>query len=565
MLRYLVILSLFFSAFASSNDKTTTVVQSAPPNQKFNYLPSHGAYPNPTPYSQRLRSGRTYFPYYTSKTAYKAQAYVDHLNRTSGIQPQAVTKQSIARTLGKMGKKANGLPPPIKSVMLLAGAYVSNCVTQDYPSLCMSSGGPSESDVTAETESVPAKFEDNVTCNAYFNGQSLGVFTGRSFAECLTAGSSAVSSKIKLPKANESIELSPTTTINISRSFEPFPCDATTNYCAVGVRITETSSSRNCGGDANGNMTCTKSDPVITVTNVGGSVQLDKKVTMPKCPPDNHPLYTYGPYKPAGATNFRCYAATSQSVADDKFFVDALSKNPNLLDDILNSPEIGLDDFVDWETGRPYDTLIPNPSFDDVSEKFSNAAESVINGTAQSNNPSDTKTYIPQDIYNSTVNNVNQWFNGQAFVDTFTNTQVTPATPPAENGPMDWTDFPGITQGQYEKSNEAWATGAMSKVDNIDNVKAEEDSAFDQFKDFANTPTSDPKFFALADYVSLPTSGSCRGFTIDAPLSSQPITITVNQHCPPYDAWGRPLVEWFLGILTIIQLFRIFQRTLEVA
>jgi hypothetical protein len=540
-------------------------VVSVPAGQKFNRINVGGAWPAPVPYNQRLMTGgKTFFP--TLTDAEKGQIFMRQLNRKFGFQPQEVTKQSIAKTLGKAGKNVAKMHPALRAAAVLSSAYVSNCLSPDYQSLCTSAGGPSEAEVTLDTPHTPAEFRDTVTCNAYFNGESLGTFTGRTFGECLNAGSTAISSKINLPKANETIELSPTSTISISRSFAPFPCDQTTNYCAVGVKITETSSSKNCGGDANGNMTCTKSDPVITVTNIGGSVQLDKKSTNPHCAPESKPEYEYGPYKPAGSSGFRCYKASKTAHADEAFFEQSFAADPKMVDDLINNPDIGLDDFIDPETGAPYDTLFPNPKFDDVSDKFANAAESIINGTAQTTDPSNTQTYIPPDIYNVTVTNVNQWFEGNTFTDTFTQAKVKPDQGDTPEGiPTDWTKFPGLTQKQYETTNERWATGAMSKADNIDNAKTEEQAAFDQFKDFANAPTVDPKFFTLADYVSLPTAGSCRGFTIDAPLTAQPITINVNQHCPPYDAWGRPLVEWFLGILTIIQLFRIFQRTLEVA
>lgn len=562
MKRYTLIFLLFLPFFASAiNHKVVSVA----PGQKFTRVNPGGGYPAPTPYSQRLMTGKpVYFP--TLTEADKAQIFMRDLNRKFGYQPQAVSKKSIARTLGQMGKNASRLHPAIRGAALLGGAYVSNCITQDYPSLCVSSGGPtSESEVDLTTPFVNAQMENVVSCNASYNGTHLGTFTGDSFAKCYEAGSTAIYTKLVLPKASESIQHSPSVTLSINRSFQPLDCPSDRTSCSVGVKVTETTIQRSCAADTSGNVNCSSSPPSVYEYYLAGTVQQADAAIMPNCPPESKPEFKYGPFKPAGSTTFRCYKGTQESAADSDFFETALGEDPQFIDDVINNPEIGLDDFVDWETGQPYDSLFDDVRFDDVSEKFANAAESIMNGTAQTSDPSNTKTYIPPDVYNVTVTNVNNWFEGNTFTDTFTQQNIKPDDGQTPDGiPTDWKDFPGITQKQYEASNERWGSSAMQDIGKP-NLEAEEDAAFDQVKNFIEKPTADPFSFKLADFVDLPTSGSCRGFTIEVPLSSKPITLAVDQHCPPYDAWGRPLVEWFLGILTIIQLFRIFQRTLEVA
>lgn len=559
MIRFLFLVLLVFALPVFAAGHTVTAVLPV----KFNSI---GPYPAPVPYSQKMMNGgRMYVP--TLTNAQKSEIFMRDLNRKSGFQPQVVTKDSLSKTVSKMGRNSSKLHPALRAAFFAATAYEANCVTQAFPSFCMSTGGPtSEAEVDINTPHVNAKMQDVVSCNAYYNGEHLGTFSGNTFGECLNAGATAVSSKIVLPKATETSVLSPSITLEISRSFDAIPCPSNATSCSVGSKVTQTSTQKTCVGNTSGGVTCTTSTPTTFVQYISGSVSQASKSTLPKCPPDGKEAFKFGPFKPAGATNFRCYMGTTEAPATPEEIQAAFEANPQLLNAILGSPDIGLNDFVDWETGQPYDSLFPEKRFDDVSEKFANAAQSIASGTAQTSDPSNTQTYIPPDIYNVTVTNVNQWFEGSTFTDTFTQQNITPDDGQTPEGiPTDWTDFPGITQKQYETSNERWATGAMSELGSIDNAKADEDTAFDQFSDFVSAPVADPKFFTLADYVSLPTSGSCMGFTIDAPLSAQSMSIHVNQHCPPYDAWGRPLVEWFLGILTIIQLFRIFQRTLEVA
>lgn len=559
MIRFLLLVLLVFALPVFSAGHTVTAVLPV----KFNSI---GPYPAPVPYSQKLMNGgRIYVP--TLTNAQKSEIFLRNLNRKTGFQPQVITKKSLAKTLGQMGKNASRLHPAIKAAALMAGAYEANCESQLFTSLCVSTGGPqNETQVDINTPHKRAKMEDTVSCNANFNGQMIGVFKGSTFGECYNSAATSISSKIVLPKGSETIELSPTQRLTVNRSFTPHPCDFSGTSCPVGVKITEVSTTSNCAGDANGNQNCTTSEPSIYVYNVGGSVDQASKQVLPKCPPDDGPSFKFGPFKPDGAREWRCYQGLSEGLLAEDFFESALADDPEILDGIISSPDIGLDDFVDQQTGQPYDSLFPEKRFDDVSEKFANAAKAITTRTAQTSDPSNTETYIPPDVYNITVTNVNQWFEGNTFTDTFTQQHITPDNgEPSEGIPTDWTDFPGLTQKQYDSSNERVGTNAMQQIQSIDNAETDEQVAFDRFKDFANTHPKDPDFFTLADYIDLPTSGSCVGFSIDASLSAQPVHIFVDQHCPPYDAWGRPLVEWFLGVLTIIQLFRIFQRTLEVA
>lgn len=557
---FFLLLTLSFHTLASGHK-----VKSVLPNQKFTRISPNGAYPAPIPYNQRLMTGKkVYVP--TLTDAQKSEIFMRQLNRKFGIQPQAVTKKSLARALANVAKKnAPNLHPALRAAAVLTGAYFASCQSVNS-TLCYSKDAPAESSIDLTTDFRNAKMEDNVSCNAYYpSSVNIGVFNGKSFGECLANASTAVMSKITLPPAQQTVQ-SGANTIVIRRSFTALSCAPNSTSCDVGTTVTETTSTTSCTGSPSGVPICTTGNPSTSKYTIAGVVQQATKSTLPKCPNDLSPRYRFGPFKPAGATEFRCYAGATEAVADSDYFEQALDSDPKFIDDLINNPDIGLDDFVDQETGEPDPELFSDTRFDDVSEKFSNAAESIVNGTAQSTNPTDTKTYIPPDIYNVTVNNVNQWFEGDTFTDTFTQQTIKPDDGQTPDGiPTDWTDFPGITQKQYEGSNERWASSAIQELGGKPDFKTEEETAFKEVKNFLESETPDPFKFYLADFISLPTSGQCRGFTIDASLTSQPLSIYVHQHCPPYDAWGRPLVEWFLGILTILQLFRIFQRTLEAA
>ena len=56
-------------------------------------------------------------------------------------------------------------------------------------------------------------------------------------------------------------------------------------------------------------------------------------------------------------------------------------------------------------------------------------------------------------------------------------------------------------------------------------------------------------------------TGSCVAFSLDVSLRGQPKKITVGQHCSYYDQYFKPVLEWFLWVLTFVALLVISSQS----
>jgi hypothetical protein len=239
---------------------------------------------------------------------------------------------------------------------------------------------------------------------------------------------------------------------------------------------------------------------------------------------------------------------------------DQINQNPKPAVD----SDIGLDDFVDWETGQPRPDAFEDPKQDPVSDAFADAAEAIANGTVQHTNPN-AAGYVPKDMMPNLLVQINNWHEGNTFTDVFNGKEITPETPPEEKQETDWSKFPGLTKSQYEASNNAWGNSATQGAPNINSELDKLTQEHDKLNDYINEPPPPLPFeINLIDLINLPTSNGCQGFTLPASINGEQKSIRVDQHCPPYDAWGRPVISWLLSLYTILLCFQIFRRTLEV-
>ncbi|GEM_PF-2080183 len=118
-----------------------------------------------------------------------------------------------------------------------------------------------------------------------------------------------------------------------------------------------------------------------------------------------------------------------------------------------------------------------------------------------------------------------------------------------------------ITQAQYEASNAASMqelTGSLSELD-FSGVQ----DAFDDFDNEVNEINNEELPYELPSVFKWDYPvGNCVGFT----LSTAAVTgndIVADAHCPPYDRWVEPLLNWSLGLITLLHLFHIFRITIE--
>ena len=248
-----------------------------------------------------------------------------------------------------------------------------------------------------------------------------------------------------------------------------------------------------------------------------------------------------------------------------------IAERPNVFDDV---PDTILKDPV---TGKPDDTFFDNPRHTPISPPLSDAFESLGTGLAQDSNPS-APYYIPPELKPDVETARDKFHDGEPFTDPFTNTTVTPDPEPTEPNPytppaeitvnlenltvevdvdMNWDEFPGITQDQYEESNDKMAE-AYDSFETPDVEGADSD-----FLDTLQEPTELP--FAPYDFGNLwPISGGqCTGFNVNVSVRGEPKTIVVDKHCPPYNEWAHPLLSWFLQLLAALHIFHLFSRMIS--
>jgi hypothetical protein len=453
-------------------------------------------------------------------------------------QPTKMTKRSIARSLGYLAGRAGNLTPATKAMLIGYGAYEANCVTQNYPSLCFD--GPEE----VGTECALGEVYQDIGC-------AVSAPSTRLWRADVSHGSvRQVFSRKDLKDAQK------------------MAC----NWFLQASAKDTNSSFRECTGGRgfkykecnwvvkDGKTVCDFTGSWKYGNANGSDWQADS--TEYYCPPDD-PRYEEFSVLRGKGNQSKCTKdfdkRKPKTPLDADWIEDKINENPRPLDDI------GLDDFVDWETGKPRPDAFENPTVDRVSDAFADAAEAVATGTVQHTNPNG-KGYVPAEMMPNLIVQINNWHEGNTFTDIFDNRQVTPETPPAEESKIDWDKFPGITKKQYEASNDTWGNAAVNGKPTIETELEKLTEEQQKLNDFINEPTPDlPYEIDFPALFQLPTTGQCRGFTVTGSIRGVASPIVVDKHCPPYEAWGRPVIEWFLGIMTIFQCFHIFRRTIEVA
>lgn len=150
----------------------------------------------------------------------------------------------------------------------------------------------------APTGSEPAKKTLVVNCQAFYNSEMLGTYTGETFAKCYEAASPSIRAKIKLPQATVIVDAFPLkrTTTN---SFESLPSPA------VGYRVIEKSVEQICYATPQGTLACDSKPETTHTYMIAGTVNESGSSESYVCPPDNSPIHTVGP-----DLNNRCHLPT---------------------------------------------------------------------------------------------------------------------------------------------------------------------------------------------------------------------------------------------------------------
>ena len=539
MMRIFILFLLFLPFLLSA--QPAKVVSVIP--VKFNSKGMHA----PVPYSQQIMTrGYTRIP--TLNVPYT------FAGSNPRYQPTMVTKKSIARSLGYFAGRVGTLTPATKALLIAYGAYEANCLTQNFPSLCMD-GAPDDL-IPGTTCEVGTPMPDiGCTVSAPFGGNYkvdwAGYKTGgRSAAEALSNVKKAWSGS--LPVCNGTGSTSKQVLTN------PAPVGPYSGGHYVGSFSGKTTCTWQVLNTATQQMETKTSETTSSFTGISLVFQ-----SSPYCPPEG----VYADFlqlhllTPTSGVCVKPFEPVVRPVPiTPEWLEDQINNNPQPIVDA----DIGLDDFVDWETGLPRPDAFENPTLDPVSDAFADAAEAIANGTVQTTNPT-APHYVPPELMPNLLVQINNWHEGNTFVDVFNGKTVDPDSPPPEETTIDWNKFPGITKAQYEASNNAWGSAATKNAPNVDAELDKITQEQQKLKDYINEPLPAMPFeINLIDLLNLPTSNGCKGFTVPASINGQSKSITVDQHCPPYDAWGRPVVSWLLSIFTILVCFQIFRRTLEV-
>lgn len=541
LLCVLVTSSIAFSVpvVASTPAKVSVVIP-----VKFNSRGKHA----PVPYRQELmQTGRVRVPTLNLPFTFPGGGQFG-----PRFNPTTITKNSLAKATAKAAQNASKMHPALKAAVALYGAYEMNCFSQSFPSLCIDNPDP---DAT-NPDGTPLPID-------YAEGGA----PAKQVQSTVCWGWHATKSQEDPSYPTFSVE-GRTDHLGCTKEASKIYRSDWMNWVNQGKRCP----SRVVGTLEFGWMIQDQvyiDNPPLTVgcfdrgNPYGASVNSTVKGYSESyvCPPEGPAWerHNVGPIE-NDAGHPTCYRRKSAPPipVTPEWVQGKVNENPEPLDDI------GLDDFTDWETGSPIPDLFSEPTVDDVSPAFRDAAEGAARGVDQSSDPN-APHYIPPEKQAEFFEELGKWYRGEPFKDVFTGKPVTPAQPSPEPTKMDWSDFPGLTKPQYDSSNNAWGNEAVNAAPNIaDEITKAEKSFTDLTEEISKVPTETPFQFDFFDLINFP-SGGCRGFSIDVTLRGAPHQILVNQHCPPYDAWGRSLVEWVLGILCMLQIFTIARRTLEVA
>lgn len=537
-MRSLLLIPFCILSFASIAGEPAKVVGVIP--VKFNSKGNHA----PLPYSQQMmQRGWASFP----------ARVVPLSGGAPRFNPVRVAKPNLIRTLSRLAHTAGKMFPAGKYLLAAYGAYEANCIDQVVPSLCV--GSPFDTSTATIQDGVPAN--KGTSCTP----KTIRAPAPDSRKEVNQADFNAW--KAAIEKENSTVCPASTSTIRYDSCSRSLTMDYSMPACGstAPVPITRTikyqqkTSEFTYQAPYNGGW---RPNPPYSEQHVFTATFTVVEWGQSQSTTCDDPKFPNGPLKFDGK-DF-CFPLNEELPVTPEWLEEQIAKQPNP----FYNNDIGLDDFVDWETGAPHPDLFDNPTFDPVSPTFADAAESIATGQVQHDNPN-AEHYVPREMMPNLLVQINNWYEGNSFTDVFTGQQIKPDEPPKEQTPIDWSKFPGLTKGQYEQVNNQWGNAAAQGKD----LRTEEQQLKDEQQKLTDFIESPPPAFSgqpiLLDFVSLPTSGGCKGFTIPASIRGEQKSITVDQHCPPYNDWGQPVVSWLLSIYTMLLCFQIFRRTLEVS
>ena len=478
-------------------------------------------------------------------------------------QPQRITPQSFARGMFNALVRKH---PVATAAIIAAGAY--ECATSET-GFCIGGSGGVEPEPLPESAKCPdggTLFMDMCTMAAPLKTKWTIDLNGISVSNSDPAA--ALTDYATQHLANQSgnvctagpeIGTRVYTLISISLG-EPNP-----------HRISSYTYSSACIGTSDSVQTLTAYN--ISVVNAGQAHQ---------CPPDGSvgSPFTQGPFVTSEGQNLCYYEALPDPAFEQgrPITLEDLGYTGYVSDLLPSIQEIDEDVLKDPATGKPNADFFDNPKSTPISPRLSDAFTDVASGVAQSNNPS-APHYYPPDVIDDIIESREKFHKREPFVDPLTNTTVTPdpgenTTNPPYAPPvtvnvdglvvevevevdMNWDEFPGITQEQYEQSNDKLS-------DAYDSVELPDFESIDG--DFIDTISQNPDLpfspFNFGDIWPI-QGGQCTGFDVSMSVRGETKQVTMDKHCPPYNEWAHPLIAWFLQLLTLLHIFHLFSRMIS--
>lgn len=147
-----------------------------------------------------------------------------------------------------------------------------------------------------DNEPKPAKKVALHTCQAVYNGQTYGTFTGETFSQCAEPASEAILAQITLPPASETVNYGGGISRVFTRTFEDINVPSATSL-SVGKKVTTTSVQRTCyaNSDTNWQTVCNTGQPETSSSSFVGVVNGIGLSDQFVCPPEGYLAWTVGP------------------------------------------------------------------------------------------------------------------------------------------------------------------------------------------------------------------------------------------------------------------------------
>lgn len=489
-------------------------------------------------------------------------------------QPQRITPQSFARGMFNALVRKH---PVATAAIIAAGAY--ECATSET-GFCIGGSGGVEPEPLPESDKCPdggTLFMDMCTVpvgyaeqfrsySIHFRyGGNINPFISRTKEDAETQALNDAINYYKSQQKNSSTPCFHGSAVSASTTTYSFSEQINSSRSAS---VVTTSTTLYCDGSSNTN-TFTQGIQSTAATSLGSHNY---------CPPDGQSQFNQGPFVTSEGQNLCYYEALPDPAFEEgrPITLEDLGYTGYVSDLLPSIQEVDEDILTDPATGKPNADFFDNPKSTPISPRLSDAFTDVASGVAQSNNPS-APHYYPPDVINDIIEAREKFHKREPFVDPLTNTTVTPD--PGENTvnppyappvtvnleglvvevevDMNWDEFPGITQEQYEQSNDKLS-------DAYDSVELPDFESIDG--DFIDTISQNPDLpfspFNFGDIWPI-QGGQCTGFDVSMSVRGETKQVTMDKHCPPYNEWAHPLIAWFLQLLTLLHIFHLFSRMIS--